>query len=131
VAPVDGAQSALGKALTMNTSIDGFYAAYLTGSNSEGFAMLVFRSGTIVGVDAAGVKYDGTYSDTRNGFAVKLTLSIPPNTLLIQGATSGPQGEKSELAFQLPLDFTSRPYIRIDANHGPVNAKLTKLRELQ
>jgi hypothetical protein len=115
----------------MSASIDGFYAAYLTGSDSQGFVMLIFRGGTIVGVDAAGVKYDGTYSDTKEGFAVKLTLSIPPNTLLVQGVTSGPQGEKSELAFQLPLDFMSRPYLRIDGNHGPVNAKLTKLRELQ
>jgi hypothetical protein len=114
----------------MSTSIDGFYAAYLTGSDSQGLVMLIFRSGTIVGVDAAGVKYDGRYNDTTNGFAVKLTLSIPPNTLLVQGVTSGPQGEKSELAFHLPLDFMARPYIRIDANHGPVNAKLTKLREL-
>lgn len=115
----------------MSMSIDGFYAAYLTGSDSQGLVMFIFRSGTVVGIDAAGVKYDGTYSDTSAGFVVNLTISIPPNTLLVQGVTSGPQGEKSKLAFELPQDFVERPYIRIDANHGPVNARLVKLRELQ
>jgi hypothetical protein len=114
----------------MNTSINGFYAAYLAGSAGQGLAMLVFRNGTVVGVDAAGVKYDRTYRDTESGFAVKLSVSIPPNTSLIQGASSGPQSDMSELEMQLPADFLSQPYIRINAKHGSVNAKLTKLREL-
>ncbi len=114
----------------MSASINGFYAAYLTGSASQGFAMLVFRNGTIVGVDVAGARFDGTYGDNGNGFSIKLTVSLPPNTLLIQGATTGPETETSQLDFQLPADFLSQPFIRIDARHGPVNAKLTKLRDL-
>jgi len=114
----------------MNTSINGFYAAYLTGSAGQGFAMLVFRNGTIVGIDAAGVKYDGTYSDVGSGIAVKLSVSIPPNTSLIQGLSSGPESDISEIDFQLPPDFLSKPFIRINSKHGPENAKLTKLREL-
>jgi hypothetical protein len=92
--------------------------------------MLVFRNGTIVGVDVAGVKFDGTYTDTPSGVSIKLTVSLPANTLLIQGATTGPEAETSELEFQLPSDFLSQPFIRIDAKYGPVNAKLTKLRDL-
>jgi hypothetical protein len=114
----------------MSASINGFYAAYLTGSASQGFAMLVFRNGTIVGVDVGGAKFDGIYRDTPGGLSIKLTVSLPPNTLLIQGATTGPEAETSELEFQLPADFLSQPFIRIDAKHGPINAKLTKLREL-
>jgi hypothetical protein len=113
----------------MNASINGFYAAYLTGSAGQGFAMLVFRDGTIVGVDATGVKFDGTYGFIGGGFPVKLKVSIPPNTLLIQGVTSGPQNDNSELEFQLPVDFLSQPFIRISAKHGPLNVKLVKLRE--
>lgn len=114
----------------MSSSIDGFYAAYLTGSSGQGLLMLIFRQGTIVGVDATGAKYDGTYSYADGSFAVKLSILLPPNILLVQGATTGPQGDSSELNFQLPADFLSQPYIRINAKHGPVNAKLTKLREL-
>lgn len=114
----------------MNASISGFYAAYLTGSASQGFAMLVFRNGTIVGVDAAGVKFDGTYGEIPSGISIKLTVSLPPNTLLIQGATTGSEAENSEIEFDLPSDFLSQPFIRIDAKYGPINAKLTRLREL-
>ena len=92
--------------------------------------MLVFRNGIIVGVDAAGVKFDGTYADAANGLSITLTMSLPPNTLLIQGATTGPEVESSELQFQLPRDFLSQSFIRIDAKYGPVNAKLIRLREL-
>lgn len=115
----------------VNPSINGFYAAYLTGASLQGFAMLVFRNGKVVGVDVGGGKYDGTYTDSDvGGYAVKLEISLPPNAALIQGVSTGPQGDSSEISFQLPLDFLSRPFLRIDAKHGPVNAKIVKLREL-
>jgi hypothetical protein len=114
----------------MNLSIDGFYSAYLTGSAGQGFAMLVFRHGTIVGVDVAGARYDGIYTEAANGFPVRLKVSLPPNTLLVQGVSTGPEGDNSELEFQLPLEFLSQPFIRINAKHGPVNVKIVKLREL-
>jgi hypothetical protein len=114
----------------MNSSIDGFYAAYLTGSSGQGLVMLIFRHGTIVGIDVAGAKYDGTYSDAGGSFAIRLSIWLPPNILLVQGASTGPEGDSSELDFQLPGDFLSQPYVRVNAKHGPVNVKLTKLREL-
>jgi hypothetical protein len=42
----EGTQS--GDHQTMSPSINGFYAAYLTGSAGQGLAMLVFKNGTIV-----------------------------------------------------------------------------------
>jgi hypothetical protein len=50
--------------------------------------MLVFKNGTIVGIDAGGVKYDGTYNDTGSGLAVKLNVSILPNIPMVQGVSS-------------------------------------------
>jgi hypothetical protein len=114
----------------MNPTINGFYAAYVTGSNGQGFIMYIFRNGTIVGVDVAGIKYDGTYRDTDGGFAISVNLSYPPNTLLVQGVSTGAEPETAKLDFHLPTDFLARPYIRIDAKHGPVNVKFAKLREL-
>jgi hypothetical protein len=114
----------------MNLSIDGFYAVYMTGNAGQGFAMVVFRNGAIVGVDVSGVRYDGTYTVTNRRFAVRINVTFPPNTTLVQGVTTGPEGDISELEFQLPKDFISQPFIRIDAKHGPVNAKIVKLREL-
>jgi hypothetical protein len=114
----------------MNTSINGFYAVYLTGSGGQGFTMLVIRNGTIVGADVAGGKYDGTYNETETGFAVRIAVSIPPNIHLIQGVSSGLESDTSDLDFHLSVDFLSQPFIRINTKHGPVNAKLVKLREL-
>jgi hypothetical protein len=92
----------------------------------------MLRNGMVVGVDVGGVKYDGTYrdGDAGNGFKVKLKVQIPPNAPLVQGVSSGPQGDVSELEFHLPVDFLSQPFIRVNANHGPVNVKFVKLRDL-
>lgn len=115
----------------MNSSLNGFYVAYFTGETGQGLAMLVFRNARIVGVDVAGIKYDGHYSGGyEEGFTVELSLLIPPNTILVQGVTTGSESQESELAFLLPGDFLVQPFIRITAPHGPVNAKITKLREL-
>ncbi len=70
--------------------IDGFYALYLlTGSAGQGFAMLIFKNGTIAGADALGAKYDGVYNEIAGGFAIKLQVLLPPNTLLVQGVKHG------------------------------------------
>ena len=114
----------------MNPSINGIYAAYLTGSALQGFAMLTFVNGNVVGVDSGGVKYDGTYTDATAGYAVKLKLTVPPRTGLVQGVTTGPQVDISELAFELPLNFLTQPFLRVSTKYGPVNAKIVKLREL-
>ena len=92
--------------------------------------MFVFRNGAVVGVDIGGVKYDGVYSDTAAGYVVKLKVTVPPNVGLIQGVTVGPEGDSSDLDFELPLDFLAQPFLRVNAKHGPVNAKIVKLREL-
>ena len=110
--------------------IDGFYAAYITGKATQAFAMLVFRKGIIVGADNGGVKYDGNYTDTDGGSALSLTISIPPNTQLVQGVTTGPEQQENQIEFQLPEDFLSQPFITISLKDGPVNVKFVKLRGL-
>ena len=113
----------------VNASINGVYAAYLTGRLGQGLVMLVFRNGQITGADVSGVKYDGSYVESTEGFSVKLNIAIPPNTYLVQGVRAGPEGDKSELAFPLPADFLTQPFIRVNAKHVPVNVKFIKLRD--
>jgi hypothetical protein len=115
----------------MSASIDGFYAVYMSGKQAQGFAILVFRNGRIVGADASGFTFDGQYSEASGDtLSVTLAIKAPPNQPLIQGGTTGPQGEQSHLSFVLPLDFSSREFIRIETQRGPVNAKLVRLRGL-
>jgi hypothetical protein len=112
----------------VNPPIDGIYAVYLTGSALQGYAMLTFANGVIVGADSGGVKYDGTYADTATGYAVKIKLTVPPHTGLVQGVTTGAQADVSDLDFELPLNFLTQPFIRVNPKYGPVNAKIVKLR---
>ena len=115
----------------MSAQLDGFYAAYLSAKGGQGFALLIFREGIIVGVDVAGVSFDGTYSEAADGaVSVFLSVKTPPNVALIQGGTSGPEGLETQLSFQIPLDFTSQPFVRIEGPRGPVNARLVRLRGL-
>jgi len=114
-----------------NASIDGFYAAYMSGKQGLGFAMLVFRKGRITGADAAGVMFDGQYSNAASDvILIEISVKAPPNTPLIQGGTTGPQGEEGQLQFQVPLDFSAQKFVRIETQRGPINVKLNKLREL-
>jgi hypothetical protein len=113
----------------MSALVNGFYAAHLTAANGQGLAMLVFKDGKIVGVDVSSTKFDGTYTDTPTGFAVTVSITLPPNAPLIQGGKTGDQGETIEIIFQLRFDFLSQPFIRIEGKHGPLNAKFVLLRE--
>jgi len=56
-------------------------------------------------------------------------MKAPPNVLLIQGGVTGPQGEEEKLNFQMPIDFTSKKFIRVETLRGPVNVRLVKLRD--
>ena len=115
----------------MSAPIDGFYAVYVTGAEGQGLAMVVFRKGHIVGADAGGFKYDGQYSESPTGtLSIALSIKAPPNVQRVQGGTTGPQGEEFSLDFQLPKDFGSQDFVRVDTPRGPVNARLVKLRGL-
>ena len=114
----------------MTPSINGFYAAYLTGAQGQGFLLFILRNGIVVGVDVGDAKYDGTYTPVDGGFDVNLKVEFPPNSDLVQGVRTGPETVVSELHFTLPADFLSRPFLRIEAQHGPLNAKITKMRDL-
>ncbi|MDQ6703652.1 MAG: hypothetical protein M3Z96_11415 [Pseudomonadota bacterium] len=114
----------------MTRSIDGIYAAYLSGQAGRGFAMLLFRKGKIVGADSVGTLFDGSYSDHSTGYDFELQVKLPPNSPLIQGGTIGPYPELNVVNAILPADFLSLEFIRIDGKHGPVNVKLVLVREI-
>jgi Carboxypeptidase regulatory-like domain len=68
--------------------------------------------------DSAGQYAVWPYRETGEDFAVTLNVSAPPNTLLVQGVTTGQQGDNSELGFQLPRDFLSQPFIASKPSRG-------------
>lgn len=111
--------------------LDGFYVGYMA-ANGYGVVLFVFKGDTIVGVDAGGVKFDGSFSQDENSNAYRGTVTVdaPPNIDLVQGINTGPQGLKYEVPFSLPENFLLAPFIKVETPFGPVNIKLEKLRDL-
>lgn len=115
----------------MASKWEGFYAAYMTASEGQGFVMLIFANGAIVGVDLGGVLFDGSYSvgeDER--LTGNVTVQVPPGLMVIQGASAGPSGLTYTVPVAFGVDSLSLEYIRLETPLGPVNLKLQKLRGL-
>ena len=61
----------------MTGPLDGIYAVYLSGKAGQGFAMLIFRKGKIVGAGPLGDVYDGSYRDASdNMLSVNITTEV-------------------------------------------------------
>jgi hypothetical protein len=111
--------------------MDGFYAAYLTGRGGNTVVLLAIKSNSIVGVDAGGLKYDGNVEPTTGGaFKFQVKYILPPGTPLITGMGGVATPTPVSLDFTVPPDFTSGTIVTIQTPFGPVNAKMSKLRDL-
>lgn len=116
---------------TVDVSIDGFYTAFVTGREGNGFAMFLIRSGIVTGADFLGTIYDGIItSQDHDMHKITITSRLPPNITNIQGQKTGPDGDVVELSFTLPLNFLEEPFIRVNSKNGPANAKFVKIRDL-
>lgn len=110
--------------------LDGFYAVFMTGLSGEGYTVLVFSDGKIVGVDPLGVTFDGSLEKVDGGFAGAVTVDAPPGGELIQGIKTGDRGLEYVVQLELPSDFLERDYVEIATPLGPVNARFKKMRDL-
>jgi hypothetical protein len=110
-------------------AIDGIYAAFVTGSVSQGVLFLVFQNGVITGADFGGVMYDGSYIPNMEGdrARLKMTAKVPPGIITIQGKQSSEFGEQFSIECTVPV-AGDVPYFRVETPNGPVNVRLQKLR---
>ncbi|MBL8807463.1 MAG: hypothetical protein JNN22_11520 [Rhodospirillales bacterium] len=58
---------------------------------------------TVLGIDAGGARYVGSYSETRGRLNVDITLLMPKGGVLITGANA-PAGSKYKLAADWPVE---------------------------
>lgn len=110
--------------------MEGFYVGYFTGEAGNGLAMFTLREGVIVGVDALGVRFDGTYEPDKEGYKIAVKISAPPDGVLVQGISTGTTGLKYEVETTIPGAIDSVPYLTIPTPFGPVNVKFKKLRDV-
>ena len=110
---------------------DGIYAAYMTGQEGQGFAMFVFSNGKIIGADPLGVKFDGKFELTAEGdLQATVQVDVPPDGMVVQGATTGPSGLSYGVSFELSKAQAS-DFFQISTPLGPVNVRLEKLRPIE
>lgn len=111
----------------MASDWDGFYAAYMTGADSQGFGLFTFLKGHIAGADPMGVQFRGTFEEGADGSATgKVQVKVPPGGTVIQGASAGPAGMSYEVEIKLDRSDIEE-FIRIETPLGPVNVRLKKL----
>lgn len=112
--------------------IDGFYVAYFTGATGSSFGMFVFRDGLVVGADAGGGRYDGTYAVTAEGKQIEAVIkfTLPVGNFSITGATAQTEPISVEVPLKLPAEFNRMDVHRIETPIGPINAKFDKVRGL-
>lgn len=114
----------------MTERVEGIYSGYMTAAEGNGFSMFVFYNGVVSGADPLGVSYDGTYAQKGDVCSARVRVKVPSEAVVIQGASAGPAGMEYELGLDLPADFATRDFFRVDTPLGPVNLRLRKLRGL-
>jgi hypothetical protein len=110
---------------------DGFYTATYAARDRVAHAMLVFRAGTIVGIDEHGGQYDGTYAfdATRNLTVCDVVLTVADGVRLITGRSFDHSGAKVRLVGEMP---TPQPVARfsLDLAGRAVDVALRCIRPL-
>lgn len=112
------------------TPIDGFYAAYFTGSAGNSIGIFVSRDGIVAGADAGGGRYDGTYriSDDRRKVLTDIRFNLPVGNYSITGLTADAQPITVDIHLELPIEFNRNDIHRLETPIGPINAKFDKIR---
>lgn len=90
--------------------------------------MFVFVEGRIVGVDPLGVRFDGDYKLQADGSVkANINVSVPPDGVVVQGASAGPAGLTYQVSVQLDQSIHEK-FFALPTPLGPVNVRLEKLR---
>lgn len=111
-------------------SYDGFYSISFGGAAGAGFGMLVLHNGQVVGADAAGVTYDGTYAPNAAGaVTANIVLSVPAGVQLVQGIAK-PTPWQMPISATLPGDLGQEHPITVPTPAGAVKVVFKKLRNL-
>lgn len=112
--------------------MDGFFRITFTGIAGSGFGMLVLHDGLIVGADAAGAKYDGSYTDNSSIQALdfRVTMSAPAGITPVQTGIPIAEPISLPISGSLPFENIARetPTL-LETPLGPVNVIFVKLRD--
>jgi hypothetical protein len=111
-------------------NIEGFYRAYFTGATGQSIGMFVFLDGKIVGADAGGGHYDGTFTVSKDNSKIiaDVRFSMPVGGVSVTGASAGFDPMSVQMKLELPAEIQPHQVHRLETPMGPVNAKFEKIR---
>lgn len=117
-------------ATNSTSKIDGFYAAYFTGTTGSTIGMFVFKDGIVVGADAGGGRYDGTYKGIEDDKFIEglIKLAMPIGTQSVTGIAATSEPLSVEVPIKIPTEFNRNDVHSIETPVGPINAKFEKIR---
>ncbi|WP_347138846.1 hypothetical protein [Paracoccus sp. SSK6] len=111
-----------------DSHMQGFYALYYTGVAGFGHAVIVMKDGTIVGADATGGTYDGTYEAVGDNIDIRVDLTVPAGGTLVTGQSLA-QSMTQSITATLPMHFGNGQPVAVRTPMGPVNVIFKKLRD--
>lgn len=112
--------------------IDGIYSITFRGAADWGIGLLILQQGTVIGADAGGVKYDGTFREEGETIEVNLTLTVPPGTTLVQGTRAQSVPYEVPLTASLPKSaLDTGQAVTLSMPQGPVNVIFRRLRAVK
>lgn len=109
---------------------EGFYSITFTGATGDsGFGIIVLDTGAVIGADATGVRYDGTYvfNPRTDLLEASITVTVPPGVTLVQGVPDRDKEWSFELVAAFPRETSETPVL-VQTPFGPVNVIFRYLR---
>lgn len=117
--------------LEASKKFDGFYVGYFTGATGSSIGMFIFADGKVVGADAGGGKYDGSYELIKNETEMEGTIKfvLPVGNHSITGVLAEIEPIHIEVPIRLPTKINIQDIHKIETPMGPINAKFEKIRD--
>jgi hypothetical protein len=106
-----------------------FYVMRYLGATGMGFGAIYIGRGTIVGVDVANGRYQGTYTERDGKLKATVTMSLPYGGALVTG-TQVPPGTKIQMTADLPADFANGQAQQIMIQGRPVQVTFEKIGDI-
>lgn len=108
---------------------EGIYQINFAGSAGEGTGVLVLTNGRIVGTDAGGVDYDGTYQANALSTDASIRCTVRPGTELVTGVPAQSQAYSFDINATVPPGGSGVTIVKTP--FGDVRVNIRYLRSLQ
>lgn len=111
---------------------NGFYKVTYGGATGEGFGLLAFLNGIVVGLDEAGVRYDGAYGEDSETGALQLhvTVTVPSGVALVVGTPARTDEWSFAVDAALPPTFANGTPVKLRTRFGAVAVAFTLMRAI-